>query len=192
VARGATRAGLLQAVCLACCHCTHRTTHTCITQNAHTHTHTHARTHIHTHTHTRTHAHTHTHTLNQGADFGSQARKRIEEKLRKGMSVEEIEWRLKNPGQDWNAAAVAESTAAAAKAAKAAKTEVPPKPTEAKKEQQVKEEVAPPPPAPKAAAPPAPVEVGQSMVAQKRDPLALIKVGGGEGGVDVVLCGQGG
>lgn len=35
----------------------------------------------------------------------------------------------------------------------------------------------PAPPPPKAAAPPAPVEVGQSMVQQKRDPLALIKVG---------------
>lgn len=35
----------------------------------------------------------------QGADFGSQARKAIESKLRQGMNLQEIEWRLKHPGQ---------------------------------------------------------------------------------------------
>lgn len=107
----------------------------------------------------------------QGADFGSQARKAIEHKLRKGMTLEEIEWRLKNPGQEYNQAAV-----------KAAAVQALPKPKEApkaepKQEQQQKVEAKPPPPPPKAAAPPAPVEVGESMVSHKRDPLKLIKVG---------------
>jgi outer membrane biosynthesis protein TonB len=117
----------------------------------------------------------------QGADFGAQARKAIEQKLRKGQSVEEIEWRLKHPGQDYNPAAIA------------AAQQAPPKPKEAPKQQQKQQqqpkqeqqqqqkvqEQPPPPPPPKAAAPPAPVEVGQSMVQQKRDPLKLIKVGVG-------------
>jgi DNA-binding transcriptional MerR regulator len=112
----------------------------------------------------------------QGADFGSQARKAIEHKLRKGMSVEEIEWRLKHPGQDWQPAAV---KAAAPAPPKEAPKQDKPKQQEKQQEkqkQQVEEKLPPPPP--KAAAPPPAVEVGQSMVSHKRDPLKLIKVGG--------------
>lgn len=112
----------------------------------------------------------------QGADFGAQARKAIEQKLRKGQSVEEIEWRLKHPGQDYNPAAVA----AAAPPPPPKQKEQPKQQQKVQEQQQQKvQEQPPPPPAPKAAAAPAPVEVGESMVQQKRDPLKLIKVGGG-------------
>lgn len=133
---------------------------------------------------TRQHPHPQ-HTHPQGADFGSQARKAIEHKLRKGMSIEEIEWRLKNPGQEYDKAAAA--TKAAAAAVQQAPPMVDQQPKEAprkedkkqqkqQQEQQVKEATPPPPPPPKAAAPPVPVEVGESMVSRKRDPLKLIKV----------------
>jgi uncharacterized membrane protein len=38
----------------------------------------------------------------QGADFGAGARKEIEAKLRAGQTLDEIEWRLKNPGKEFN------------------------------------------------------------------------------------------
>jgi len=116
----------------------------------------------------------------QGADFGSQARKAIEHKLRKGMSVQEIEWRLKHPGQDYNPAAAAAAAAAPPKQKEQQQQQKQKQKQEQKQEQpqaaKVEERPPPPPPPPKAAAPPAPVEVGKSMVSHKRDPLALIKV----------------
>lgn len=99
----------------------------------------------------------------QGADFGNAARKKIEEKLRKGQTLDEIEWRLKNPGQT--------------------------PPTLQQKQQQQQEKQQQRKPEAAAAtqvkeAPPAPpkketpkVEVGESM-GVKRDPLSMIKVGG--------------
>lgn len=94
----------------------------------------------------------------QGADFGSGARKEIEQKLRSGMTLDEIEWRLKNPGKEPSKSQLAQEQ----------------RQRQEQKEQQraqVKE-------APKPAAPPPPpkVEVGQSMVKAKRDPLSMIKV----------------
>ncbi|KAF8067212.1 R1 [Scenedesmus sp. PABB004] len=114
----------------------------------------------------------------QGADFGSAARKKIEDKLRSGQTLDEIEWRLKHPGQeppskqDLAQARVkqAEAKAAEAEAKAAAKAK------EAKaKGAEAKAAAPPPPPAPVAPPPPPPVEVGQSMGTAKRDPLAMIK-----------------
>jgi hypothetical protein len=95
------------------------------------------------------------------------------------MSVEEIEWRLKHPGQDWQPAAV--KAAAPAPPKEAPKQDKPKQQEKQQEKQQQKVEEKPPPPPPKAAAPPPPVEVGQSMVSHKRDPLKLIKVGGLKG-----------
>lgn len=95
----------------------------------------------------------------QGADFGSSARKQIEEKLRSGMTLDEIEWRLK--GHD---------------------KPPPPKQQQQPQQQQRKPEAAAaqvveaPPAAPAKKEEPK-IEVGESMgVAGKRDPLSMIKV----------------
>jgi hypothetical protein len=96
----------------------------------------------------------------QGADFGNAARQKIEEKLRKGKTLAAIEWDLKNPGKpmpspgEQRKQAEEKQKQASAAAAAAAVVE---------------------PPKPKAKAPPK-VEVGQSLAAAKRDPMAMIKV----------------
>lgn len=104
----------------------------------------------------------------QGADFGAAARKEIEGKLRSGLTLAEMEWRLKNPGQSAPPPAAAKPAKPVNGSAKAAAVVEAPPP-----QQPV---AAPPPPPPPA--PPAPVEVGQSMLGHKRDPLAMIKVRG--------------
>uniref|UniRef100_A0A383VC26 Uncharacterized protein n=1 Tax=Tetradesmus obliquus TaxID=3088 RepID=A0A383VC26_TETOB len=99
----------------------------------------------------------------QGADFGAGARKEIEAKLRQGQTLEEIEWRLKNPGKEYNKQAAAKEQRQKQEQAQAQQQQAQAKVKEAPRAPS-------PPPAPK-------VEVGQSMIGGevKRDPLNLIK-----------------
>ena len=118
----------------------------------------------------------------QGADFGAAAREKIEEKLRKGMTLAEIEYKLKNPdakGAPPKPKEEKKPKEERKQEVRAAVVEAPPKEEEKKK---AKEEVKPPPPPPAPKSEPA--VVGQSLGAGKRDPMTMIKVCGGWQGGD--------
>lgn len=90
-----------------------------------------------------------------GADFGPQARSMIEDQLREGLTLQEIESRLRNPSKAAGAPPAATPAAP------------PPAPAAAPPTQSA------PPPPPAAAAPA--VEVGKSLGTATRNPLQMIK-----------------
>jgi hypothetical protein len=101
----------------------------------------------------------------QGADFGAPARNRIEEKLRSGMTLQQIEENLKGGGQKQQQKATADSQAADVQQKRqqeewdrAEREEEERRQREQQKKQQ------------------APAEVGKSLGAAKRNPLQMIKV----------------
>jgi hypothetical protein len=110
--------------------------------------------------------------LLQGADFGAPARNRIEDKLRSGMTLAQIEDELTRHGQPQQQERKREAAKQEQKQPEAKQEQKQP---EAKQEQ--KAAAAPPPPPPPAPAKPA--EVGQSLGTTARNPLQMIKVGKG-------------
>lgn len=122
------------------------------------------------------------HTHAQGADFGREARQRIEDKLRSGLTLAQIEFQLKNPGAPLPPAAPAATATATVAAPPKEEKKKEEKKEEKKKEEVKKEEpkaakveVAPPPPPPPPP-PPAPVEVGKGLGVASRNPLDMVKV----------------